>query len=135
VLCRRRVCANDHKSTTYEIAAGYGLTPDLISRLDVTLDPAASEAKPKKEKPVNTETDWFPHTVKPVYEGVYKTRHFLTPQHRNAPDKGVPKVIQGFSRWDVTKQAWCFVQGTIKMADKQWTGSMQNKEWKGLVKP
>ena len=76
------------------------------------------------------ETDWFPADIKPVHEGVYKTRHLTKKGEWN----------EGYSLYRVTPTkydhtGWCWVEGDATRAAKQQLGSVQQKQWKGLTKP
>lgn len=69
------------------------------------------------------ETDWFPYEIKPVHEGVYRTRHFL---HGG-------ECVAGFSRW--WQGRWSYVHPSAVLASRlKLPGSMQRKEWKGLLR-
>lgn len=66
-------------------------------------------------------TEWFPSRMKPVREGVYKTR--------------ADGLGEGFSLWRDGK--WSNQRGRaseIRTRDWLYTG-IQGKEWRGLTKP
>ena len=79
---------------------------------------------------MDNETDWFPAHIKPVHEGVYKTRHKLT--HVN--------WCEGYSMYRIQPHnnshiGWCFVENEPSQAKMCNYGTRQDKEWKGLTKP
>lgn len=70
------------------------------------------------------ETDWFPLTVCPVREGVYRTLHLNTAR----------TYIEGYSMW-IPGIGWGFTENTPeRAATYRYPSSQQSKQWKGVLK-